>query len=86
MDWVLAITIFGNRIALDRGYGREENLGHRVLGKKMFEEVEGLLRDGRLRPHPIKFMDGGLEGIVAGLELLKGKKVSGEKLVYPVAQ
>jgi hypothetical protein len=35
-----------------------------------------------VRTHPIKEMEGGLEGIIQGLDMLKKKEVSGQKLVY----
>ncbi|KAI9035219.1 zinc-binding alcohol dehydrogenase family protein [Aspergillus affinis] len=84
MGWVLALSIFGKRIALDRGYGREADPRHRVLGREMFEEVERMLQNGELRAHPVRVMDEGWEDIPRGLGLLKAKKVSGEKLVYIV--
>ncbi|RLL96037.1 hypothetical protein CFD26_105477 [Aspergillus turcosus] len=84
MEWILALSIFGKRIALDKGYGREAAPEHRVLGRKMFEEVEQLLQNGQLRAHPVRVMPGGLEAVPEGLALLKGKKVSGQKLVYLV--
>ncbi|OJJ99620.1 hypothetical protein ASPACDRAFT_43243 [Aspergillus aculeatus ATCC 16872] len=84
MDWVLALSIFGREIALDKGYGREANPNHRALGRKMFENVERMLRHHELRPHPVRVMDEAWEDIPQGLALLQAKKVSGEKLVYIV--
>ncbi|KAF4211572.1 hypothetical protein CNMCM6805_003239 [Aspergillus fumigatiaffinis] len=84
MEWVLALSIFGKRIALDRGYGREADPKHRVLGREMFEEVERMLQDKELRAHPVRVMHESWEDIPQGLALLKAKKVSGEKLVYIV--
>ncbi|CAG8902083.1 unnamed protein product [Penicillium egyptiacum] len=86
MEWVLALSIFGKRIALDRGYGREADPKHRVLGREMFEEVERMLQDKELRAHPVRVMNESWEDIPQGLDLLKAKKVSGEKLVYIVDQ
>ncbi|KAA8643973.1 hypothetical protein EYZ11_008225 [Aspergillus tanneri] len=84
MEWVLALSIFGKPIALDKGYGRDAAPEHRELGRKMFEEVEQLLQNGQLRAHPVRMMPGGLEAIPDGLALLKKKQVSGHKLVYLV--
>jgi NADPH:quinone reductase-like Zn-dependent oxidoreductase len=86
MEWVLALSIFGKRIALDRGYGREADPKHRVLGREMFEEVERMLQLKELRAHPVRVMKEGWEDIPQGLALLKAKQVSGEKLVYLVDQ
>lgn len=44
-----------------------------------------LLADGKVKVHKPKVSPGGLKGVLEGLELLKQDKVSGEKLVYNVA-
>lgn len=43
---------------------------------------ERLLAQGRLRPHPVKVMEGGLEAIAVAMEDLRAKRVSGKKLVF----
>jgi hypothetical protein len=53
--------------------------------REFTETAEVLLQDGDIRPHPIRVMEGGLEGIVAGLQELYDGRVSGEKLVYTIA-
>jgi hypothetical protein len=45
---------------------------------------EKLLADGRIKVHPPKAMDGGLDKLTDGLDLLRNNKVSGQKLVYRV--
>ncbi|CRG89693.1 Protein TOXD [Talaromyces islandicus] len=47
--------------------------------------TERLLEDRLLVPHPVVLGDGGLRGVVDGLELVRDGKVSGGKLVYRVA-
>ncbi|KAE8350331.1 chaperonin 10-like protein [Aspergillus coremiiformis] len=58
---------------------------------KAFAEVfwamaEKLLADGKIKVHPPKVNSGGLQGVLEGLKLLKEGRVSGEKLVYNVAE
>ncbi|KAM3068063.1 hypothetical protein ACMFMG_011110 [Clarireedia jacksonii] len=48
--------------------------------------AEKLLADGKIKVHKPKVLPGGLKGALEGLELLKQGKVSGEKLVYNVAE
>lgn len=48
--------------------------------------TEPLLAEGKLRPHRPKVAAGGLKGVLEGLKLLKEGNVSGEKLVYNVAE
>ena len=48
------------------------------------EKSMPLLADGRLKTHPAEVREGGLEGILQGLQDLKAGKVSGQKLVYKI--
>ncbi len=43
--------------------------------------IPRLIEQGRLRPNPLKFLEGGLAGIPDGLKYLEEGKVSGEKIV-----
>ena len=53
---------------------------------KMFMEItEKLLQEGKLKTHPEKVGKDGLEGALKGMEDMKADKVSGQKLVYDVA-
>lgn len=52
--------------------------------EKFAELTSALLAEGKIKPHPSTVKDGGLAGVLEGLELLKDGKVSGEKLVYRV--
>lgn len=47
--------------------------------------AEQLLADGKLKPHPVKLCEGGFQGVLEGLKVVRDGKVSGEKLVYRVA-
>ena len=39
---------------------------------------------GELKNHPAQVMQGGFEGILEGIEMIRRKEVNGFKLVYPV--
>ena len=54
--------------------------------KKWLVVAEKLLNEGKWKPHRPEVRDGGLNGILAGLDDLKNKKVSGVKLVYRVGE
>ncbi len=47
--------------------------------------AEGLLREGKIRVHPPSVRPGGLRGVLEGLKELREGKLSGEKIVYRVA-
>ena len=55
--------------------------GTRELGKQLFKELEGLVASGDIKPNRVEVLDGGLAGIVGGLERLKKGEVSAAKLV-----
>lgn len=55
------------------------------FAKKLFGITETLLAEGKLKTHPEKVGEKGLEGALDGMEEMKAGKVSGVKLVYKVA-
>lgn len=52
--------------------------------RRLMALAEQLLLERKIVPHPAGVRSGGLDGIVRGLDDLKQKRVSGEKLVYVV--
>lgn len=48
--------------------------------------AEKVLSEGKIKVHPPKVLPGGLKGVLDGLQAMKEGKVSGEKLVYNVAE
>ncbi|KAL7948025.1 GroES-like protein [Trichoderma barbatum] len=46
--------------------------------------AQGLLAQGRIKPHPQSVRSGGWSGVLDGLQEMREGKVSGVKLVYPV--
>ena len=53
---------------------------------KFWDITQPLLAEGKIKPHRPKVVAGGLKGVAEGLRLLKEGKVSGEKLVYNIAE
>ena len=56
------------------------------LAKKMLVLAEGLVGEGGVKAHPARVMEGGLEGILGGMQMWKEGKVSGVKLVYRIGE
>ncbi|RAL08964.1 zinc-binding alcohol dehydrogenase family protein [Aspergillus homomorphus CBS 101889] len=83
-SWLLALTIFGRKVALDGEYGREANPEDRKFGTRLTAEVQVLLDEGKVDVHPVRVMDGGWEGVLKGVDLVRRQTVSGQKLVYVV--
>jgi NADPH:quinone reductase-like Zn-dependent oxidoreductase len=46
------------------------------------EVAERLLAEGQIKPHPKDVREGGLKGVLDGIQDLREKKVMGKKLVY----
>ena len=60
-------------------HGEEKDF---MFAKKWSVITEEFLAERKIQVHSPKVGDGGLDGVLDGLELLKNDKVSGEKLVY----
>lgn len=56
------------------------------FAKHIFTITEKMLADGSLKTHPEKVGPNGLEGALQGMQDMKAEKVSGQKLVYRVAE
>ncbi|KAI0487510.1 GroES-like protein [Xylaria cf. heliscus] len=83
-SWLMATSIFGNKIALEGAYARDARPDYRDFGGRAFAAVQTLLDRGLIETHPIKSMPGGWEGVIAGVDIIRGKPPSGYKLVYSV--
>lgn len=74
-DWVFGPTSVGEAIQWAPPFLREVNPELRVWGVDWYITVQKLLDEGKLRPHPIRVIEGGFDGVKKGLELLKYKLV-----------
>ncbi|RFU77042.1 zinc-binding dehydrogenase family [Trichoderma arundinaceum] len=83
-SWVMVLTIFGRKVALDGEYGREARPEDRKFGAKAFAAVQDLLDRGLINTHPVKAQPGGWEGVVEGVDIIRTQALSGYKLVYSV--
>ena len=84
-SWLMVLTIFGRKVALDGVYGRDARPDDRRFGAKVFEAVQKLLDSGLIDPHPVKSMPGGWNGVMQGVDTIRSQAMSGKKLVYSVA-
>ena len=56
-----------------------------LFARKWADVCDEMLLQGLIKPHPPKVMQGGLDGVLEGLDLLRKEQVSGEKLVYRIS-
>ncbi|KAK4194671.1 chaperonin 10-like protein [Triangularia verruculosa] len=79
--FMLAFQIAGEASGLPGGYDKPADPGKLELGVRFWGVYQKLLDEGKLKPHPVQRLEGGLEGVIKGLELLRSGGVSGKKLV-----
>jgi NADPH:quinone reductase-like Zn-dependent oxidoreductase len=83
-DWVLGPTLSGKPIGWGPPFEREGDAEVRKFAEKWFKTAQQLLDEGKLKLHPLRLMPGGFQGVLDGMDMLRKKQVSGEKLVYRV--
>jgi NADPH:quinone reductase-like Zn-dependent oxidoreductase len=80
--WVLGPALPGKPIGWPPPFEREGNAQVRDFAVKWYGTAQKLLEEGKLKPHPLRIMPGGLQGVLDGMDMLRKKQVSGQKLVY----
>jgi hypothetical protein len=85
LDWVLGGALMGKPIGWPPPLQRDADSSLREFAKAWFATVQHLLDQEKLKPHPLRLMSGGLDGVLEGLSILRKKQVSGQKLVYSLA-
>ena len=60
----------------------EVSVENREFMASFYRLLEGFLLDRRLRPMPVEKLEGGLEGILDGISLVRQGGARGKKLVY----
>lgn len=83
-DWVLGLTMYGKKVALDGVYGRDIIPNDHLFGKDWWAITQRLLHLGKIRSHPVREGTGGFEGVLGGVDSLRKGGISGYKLVYSV--
>ncbi|OLN97465.1 Enoyl reductase LovC 1 [Colletotrichum chlorophyti] len=80
-DFTVGPRIFGEGCTWPAPYGSEPSEDMRVFGVELWSVVQQLVHEGKLQHHPLRILDGGFEAIMAGMDLVRNKKLSGEKVV-----
>lgn len=84
---VMGPAILGRGVLLPEPYGVPPDPELHEWSKKFFRSLQVLIDDNKIKPLPMeKLQPGGFQTVIAGLEILKSKKVSGKKLVVRVSQ
>ncbi|KAK3168648.1 hypothetical protein OEA41_005096 [Lepraria neglecta] len=80
-DWVLGPTIFGDGSTWPPPPRRPGSDEVRRFSADLFAIAQKLIDEGKLRHHPLHVLDGGLEAVLEGMELVKSGALSAQKIV-----
>jgi NADPH:quinone reductase-like Zn-dependent oxidoreductase len=80
-DFTVGPRIFGEGCTWPVPYKSDPSEELRVYGIQVWNTAAKLLQEGKLQHHPLRVLDGGFEAILAGMDLVRNKKLSGEKVV-----
>ncbi|KAJ5827803.1 Alcohol dehydrogenase superfamily zinc-type [Penicillium robsamsonii] len=84
-DWILGVALFGKKVGWKEPYNLEGDPELRTFGKVWFMTVQRMLDAGEIKPHPTKLSGTTFEHVIEGVDLIRQKAVSGQKLVYHIA-
>ncbi|KAI1820160.1 hypothetical protein F4861DRAFT_533906 [Xylaria intraflava] len=80
VDFVVGLCALGREIALSGDYKRAADPSSRLRAGQLFDEVQPLVEDGSIVPHPHRVIGKGYQSVLKGIRLLE-QGVSGERLV-----
>jgi hypothetical protein len=84
---VMGFQILGVDLNLgDSTYTRSGDQKLMDIGMQWAGEMESLMESGSIKPHPLRELGNGWEGIIEGLEMLRKGEVRGQKLVVRIPQ
>jgi len=84
-DWICAFRMTGRACPWPAPFSSPPDPDMLIWGIPMYDRLQELLDEGKLRAHPVQITKGGFENIIIGVDMLRKKQVSGAKLVYRVA-
>lgn len=85
VDWVQALSLFGDAVKLDGVYGRPASLSDRQFAAQLYMTAERWAHEGLVQPPDFRIRSGGLEALEEGIDEVRTGKTAGYKLVYPVS-
>ncbi len=80
-ELVLGLTFTGKGLELGGPYAREPEPELGEWAVECFEGLQKLVDQGKIVPHPIRVFKGGFADMIKGLDMLRRREVSAEKLV-----
>lgn len=80
----MGLELTRNEVDLPEGYYRATNLQLHEWFVLWKERYVALYESGKVKPHPVTLRQGGLEKIIDGIETMRRREISGDKIVYPL--
>ncbi|GJD05062.1 alcohol dehydrogenase GroES-like domain-containing protein [Colletotrichum higginsianum] len=80
-DFTVGPRVFGEGCTWPAPYGSGPDQDLKEFGVRLWDVARKLVAEGKLKNHPLRVLDGGFEAVMAGMELIRDKKLSGEKIV-----
>lgn len=81
-DWILATRIGGLPCTWPAPFASKAEPKLLQWSAPLYEDIQSILDDGKIRSHPVLKSTGGFEALLQGVSKLRRKEVSGQKLVY----
>ncbi|KAF4510366.1 hypothetical protein G6O67_002256 [Ophiocordyceps sinensis] len=69
-EWILGSNMFGRSTWPER-FGRQPNKELERFGGEVFALFQRLLDQGKLKHHPLRVVDGGLEAVLEGVDMVR---------------
>lgn len=85
-DWIIAFKVTGRPCLWPEPFYSEADPEMLQHSHPFYVTMEKYFLEGKLRTHPTKVMQGGFPAILEGVGMLRRKEISGQKLVFPIAQ
>jgi aspyridone synthetase trans-acting enoyl reductase len=83
-DWVMAPTMTGNAVVIPGTYGRPNTPEHKVFGAELFLLADKLLKERKIKNHPLEIRTGGLLSIPTYINDLRVGNVRAKRQVVPL--
>jgi hypothetical protein len=85
-DWVLGPSLFGEGSEWPAPYGRPPSKELLAYGERLWAVAQRLLDEGNLKHHPTRLLEGGLEQVLVGMEMVRKGELKGEKCVVKLTR
>ena len=81
VDFVVGLCALGGEVALPGEYYRPADPTSREHAGEFFDEMQTMVEEGKIRPHPHRMLSPTWHGVLKGIEESEKGKISGERLV-----